>query len=120
MPGLLNTPNNVNDITVINVLPVSEYTKGVLPYEMNANWHPEALKAQAVCAASYALSNKTKHKSLGFDVCNTTDCQVYLGRNAANANSDAAAEAVKGLVLTYDNKICSTVYHSKRVKKAEE
>jgi stage II sporulation protein D len=104
--------NNGNDITVINVLPVSEYTKGVLPYEMNANWHPEALKAQAVCAASYALSNKTKHKSLGFDVCNTTDCQVYLGRNAANANSDAAAEAVKGLVLTYDNKICSTVYHS--------
>lgn len=104
--------NNGNDITVINVLPVSEYTKGVLPYEMNANWHPEALKAQAVCAASYALSNRTKHRSLGFDVCNTTDCQVYLGRNAANANSDAAAEAVKGLVLTYNNKICSTVYHS--------
>jgi stage II sporulation protein D len=104
--------NNGNDITVINVLSLCEYTKGVLPYEMNARWHQEALKAQAVCAASYALSNQNKHRSTGFDVCNTTDCQVYMGRNAANENSDAAAEAVKGLVLTYDNKICSTVYHS--------
>lgn len=104
--------NGSNNVTVINVLPLSEYTKGVLPYEMNPQWNQEALKAQAVCAASYLLSNRGKHGSSGFDVCNTTDCQVYRGRNSATANSDAAAEAVKGLALYYDNKVCSTVYHS--------
>ncbi len=104
--------NNGNDITVINVLPISEYIKGVLPYEMNPNWHIEALKAQGISAASFALANLRKHGSLGFDVCNTTHCQVYRGRNSATANSDAAAEAVKGMGLYYNNRICSTVYHS--------
>lgn len=104
--------NNGNDITVINVLPLCEYTKGVLPYEMNPRWHQEALKAQAVCAATYALSSLRRHGSMGFDVCNTTDCQVYRGRNSANANSDSAAEAVRGLVLRYGGNLCTTVYHS--------
>ena len=79
---------------------------------MSPSWNIEALKAQAICAASYTLSNRSKHSSYGFDVCNTTDCQVYRGRNAATANSDAAAEAVKGLALYYGDKICVTVYHS--------
>ena len=104
--------NSGSDLTVINVLPLSAYTKGVLPYEMNPKWNAEALKAQALCVASYAYSSLNKHGSLGFDVCNTTDCQVYRGRNTATTNSDDAAEAVKGLALYCDNKIINAVYHS--------
>ncbi|MDD4593431.1 MAG: SpoIID/LytB domain-containing protein, partial [Parabacteroides sp.] len=101
-----------NDITVINVLPVTEYTKGVVPSEMGPNWHQEALKAQAVCASTYALNNKNKHGSNGFDVCSTTDCQAYRGRNTATANSDAAVEGIRGIGLYYNNALISAVYHS--------
>ncbi|MDL2273172.1 SpoIID/LytB domain-containing protein [Oscillospiraceae bacterium OttesenSCG-928-G22] len=104
--------NAGNDLTVINVVPLCEYTKGVLPYEMNPAWPAEALKAQAVCAANFAVHNRNKHSSMGFDICNDIDCQVYRGRNTATANSDSAAEAVRGLGLYYDGKVCNTVYHS--------
>lgn len=41
---------------LINILPTETYLKGVVPSEMPAFYHLEALKAQAVCARSYALS----------------------------------------------------------------
>ncbi|MDL2288781.1 SpoIID/LytB domain-containing protein [Oscillospiraceae bacterium OttesenSCG-928-F05] len=104
--------NNGNDISVINVLPLSEYAKGVIPYEMSPSWPVEALKAQAVCAMNYAYSSRNKHNAMGFDVCNTTDCQVYHGRNSATDYSDSAAAAVAGIGLYYGTEICNTVYHS--------
>ena len=103
---------NGGDVTVINVVGLTDYVKGVIPYEMNPNWHIECLKAHAVCAASFAVAHKNKHSSYGFDVCNTTDCQVYRGTNTATANSDMAAEAVSGLVLYSEGELCDAVYHS--------
>jgi len=104
--------NNGNDITVINVISYTEYAKGVVPYEMSPNWPAEAIKAQAICAMSFAVANRNKHSSMGFDICNTVDCQVYRGRNRATAASDAAVEAVAGLAIYSGGKICNAVYHS--------
>ncbi|MDR1116991.1 MAG: SpoIID/LytB domain-containing protein [Oscillospiraceae bacterium] len=104
--------NDGNDLTVINVVKIGDYPKGVIPYEMNPEWPMEALKAQAVCASSYAAYNKNKHSSKGFDVCNTTDCQVYRGLNTATEASNAACEAVRGVGIYYNGKICNAVYHS--------
>jgi len=101
-----------NDLTVINIVKMNDYVKGVVPYEMSASWHAEALKAQAVCAKSYACNNLNKHKSMGFDLCNTTDCQVYYGTNQATAATDAAVEAVRGIYATYNGQIAMTYYHS--------
>lgn len=103
---------NGNDITVISVVSVNDYIKGVLPYEMSASWNIEALKVQALCAKSYAYNSMGKHKSQGFDLCNTTDCQVYKGTNLSNANSDAAVEAVMGKYVLYDGKVAQTYYHA--------
>ncbi len=101
-----------NDITVINVVSMDDYLKGVIPYEMSPSWPVEALKAQALCAKSYAVNSIGKHKSQGFDLCNTTDCQVYYGTQNASANSDSAVEAVSGLYITYEGKPAETFYHA--------
>lgn len=103
---------NGNDITVVNAVEMDDYLKGVVPYEMSASWPVEALKAQALCAKSYCVQNKNKHKSQGFDLCNSTDCQVYRGTNSATANSDGAVEAVSGLYVTYNGQIAQTFYHA--------
>jgi stage II sporulation protein D len=79
---------------------------------MSPSWPAEALKAQALCAKSYSLNNLHKHGSKGFDLCNTTDCQVYYGTNSSTEYSDAAVEAVEGLFVMYDGKICQTYYHA--------
>ena len=42
-------------VLVINALPLEEYVKGVVPSEMSAGWHPEALKVQAVATRTYAI-----------------------------------------------------------------
>lgn len=97
---------------VVNVVSLEDYVKGVLPYEMGTGWPSAALEAQAVCARTYA-SVTTKHLSTyGFDLCNTTDCQVYNGVNASGADTDAAADATAGECIRYQGELAETVYHS--------
>lgn len=93
-----------NNLTVINYVGLEDYVKGVLPYEISADWPAEAQKAQAVCARSFALGTH-KHTSEGYDLCNTTNCQMYLGTNLATAASDAAVEATRGEYLTYNGEL---------------
>lgn len=89
-----------DSITVINYVGVEDYVKGVLPYEIDPSWPAEAQKAQAVCARSFALGTH-KHGD-EYDLCNTTNCQVYLGANRATEASDAAVNATKGETLSYN------------------
>ena len=63
-------------VNVINVVGLDDYVKGVLPYEMSADWPLEALKAQAVCARTYALLPSRHYGTDRFDVCNADCCQV--------------------------------------------
>ena len=98
------------DLTVINVVNVEDYVKGVIPYEMISSWPLEAMKAQAVCARTYAMANLGKHS--GFDLCTTEDCQVYFGTEGANATTDAAVEQTAGQYLTYNGTLCQTYYSS--------
>ena len=53
--------NDNGTLTVINVVDIEDYVKGVVPYEMDKDWPLEALEAQAVCARTYAA--KTRHPS---------------------------------------------------------
>ena len=87
-------------ITVINYVGVEDYVKGVLPYEIDPSWPAEVQKAQAVCARSFALGTH-KHGD-EYDLCNTTNCQVYLGANRATEASDAAVNATEGETLSYN------------------
>lgn len=101
---------NAGNITVCNVVSMQDYVKGVLPYEMSASWPQEALRAQAMCARTYAYAGLNKHGS--FDLCNSTHCQVYRGTNSASSNSDLAVDSTYGMYILYDGKPISAVYHS--------
>lgn len=101
-----------NNMNVINVVGLTDYVKGVVPYEVSVSWPVEALKAQALCAKCYTVKSLGKHKAKGFDLCNTTDCQMYCGTNKATDISDAAVEETEGLFVLYDGEICTTYYHA--------
>ena len=90
-------------ITVINYVGVEDYVKGVLPYEIDPDWPADAQKAQAICTRSFALGTH-KHTDSGYDLCNTTNCQVYLGATRATSESDAAVSATAGETLSCDGK----------------
>lgn len=99
-------------ITVVNMVGLEDYAKGVIPYEMSNSWPIEALKAQAVAAKSYALTLGTKHSGSHADLCTTTDCQVYRGTQRAGENSDRAVDETAGELVYYNGRIANTVYFS--------
>lgn len=105
-------------LTVVNVLPLEDYVKGVAPYEMGREWPLEALKTQATCARTYAVINLGRHEDLGFDVCNSSWCQVYYGTGSARADfgptetSDEAVEETAGQVVWYGTELAETYYSS--------
>ena len=98
-------------LTVINLAPVEEYLRGVLPQEMPVSWSVEALKAQAVAARTFVLKNRNRHAADGYDFCPTTHCQVYEGANFATT-SDKAILDTRGVVLFYGGKICDAPFHT--------
>lgn len=108
--GTIHIINNDGDLTVINDVGIEDYVKGVTPAEMPSSWNIEALKAQAIAVRSYAIANLGKHAKEGFDLVDTVQDQVYNGVLAETPATNQAVEETEGLVLTYDNKIISTMY----------
>ena len=101
-----------NRLTVINVLDLEDYIKGVITIEMSPSWPIEALKAQAVCARTYYAKSIGNYAAYGFDVTDDPYCQAYIGTGRSNANSDAAVEATRDLYVTYNGSLCTTFYFS--------
>jgi stage II sporulation protein D len=97
---------------VINVVDVEDYLLSVVPSEMPSAWPLEALKAQAIAARSYALSNIGKNGSQGFDLRPTIDDQVYGGVQSEQESSNRAVAETRGLVLWHCDKVVSAFFHS--------
>ena len=101
------------NLSVINVVDLEDYVKGVIPYEMGGSWPLAALEAQAVCARTYVCGHSKHLSAYGFDVCAGTDCQVYNGANSATSVTDQAVDNTAGECLYYDGYLVQDpVYHS--------
>nr|MBA2560771.1 SpoIID/LytB domain-containing protein [Propionibacteriales bacterium] len=96
----------------VNVLSMDSYVRGVVPYEMPASWRPQALRAQAVAARTYAAWQRSQAPDRYFQICDTTACQVYGGVAAEQASSNAAVRATAREILTYHGKAAFTQFSS--------
>ena len=99
--GELEILSDGERLAVVNHLDLEEYVQGVVPAEMPASWHPEALKVQAVAARTYVLHQKMLRAAQAYDVVATVLDQVYRGRSVVNDRVRLAVEETKGLVLTH-------------------
>lgn len=102
-------------VTVINLLDLEDYLLGVVPSEMPASWHPEALKAQAVAARSYAWAHRgdgSKWKSEGFDLVPDVRDQMYKGLGAEANSTYWAVSKTRGLVLKDAGKVKAGFYRA--------
>lgn len=100
-------------VTAVSVLPMESYLRAVVPAEMPASWHPNALRAQAVAARSYASYDRA-HATAGrtWDTCDTTSCQMYSGVPAESGASNTAVAATAGQTLTYGGTAAFTQFGS--------
>ena len=96
----------------VNVLRLDEYLQGVIADEMPASWHPEAVKAQAIAARTYAAWSRAENRQRYYQICDTTSCQVYGGVAAEHPLASAAVAATAGTILTFDGKPAFTQFSS--------
>jgi len=99
-------------LTVVNNVPIEEYLYGVIAREMSPEWPLEAVKAQTVAARSYAIHSLKKHQRDDYDVCDTTDCQVYGGRESEHPRIIKAVDDTAGKVILFQGKVIPAYFHS--------
>ena len=111
--GNLHVYRGDSGLWLVNELGMEAYLCGVVPGEMPSSFAPEALKAQAVCARTYAAIQAlgTSYEAYHADVDDTTACQVYLPANENQAATDAV-NATSGEVLSYEGRLASIYYFS--------
>jgi stage II sporulation protein D len=96
-------------LRAINMVGLEQYLYGVVPSEMPFTWLPEALKAQAVVARSYALATR---RTGAFDLYPDTRSQVYLGIEHEKPSTNAAVTATAGQVVLYEGAVARTYFFS--------
>jgi len=102
----------VDGVQLTNIVPLEVYVAGVLPYEIPNTWPVEALKSFALTVRSFTLTHLGRHSSDGFDLCNTTHCQVYKGAGRTSAKVLQAVTETAGKVVVYDGTIVTAYYSS--------
>ncbi len=108
---LVRILNKDNKFYTLNVIPVEQYLRGVVPNELPVSFGFEALKAQAVAARNYALLPRVKPNKQ-YDICDSQQCQVYYGYNSEHPLSDKAIEETKGLLALYQGEPILALYSS--------
>ncbi len=106
----------------VNTVKLEDYVRSVVPSEMPTSWAPAAVSAQAVAARSYAIRTRDFTSYSGYDICDTTACQVYGGRATTSSSGqrivretaagDAATKATVGTIVTYGGKVALTQFAS--------
>lgn len=97
-------------LRVINTVGLEPYLYGVIPAEIGTKVPLEAMRAQAVAARTYALKNRDKFASEGFDLDDTTRSEGYLGVDGETALSNAAVDGTRGQVLTWHGQLIDAPY----------
>lgn len=94
----------------VQVMPVEEYLRAVVPAEMFASWPLEALKVQAIASRSYAMYAKQNPRHPNADLCtDPAHCQAY---NPARTrpNSDQAVQQTEGEVIEFQDQIANALF----------
>lgn len=129
--GELHLISDNGHLLAVNRIDVESYLESVISSEMNAGAPAEFLKAHAVISRSWVLAQINPTADLAdspctvndaeivrwtdhaahslFDVCADDHCQRYQG--CTKVTTDAArmaVEATRGMVLTFDGKLCDT------------
>jgi len=112
--GRINIFSGRGGLTVVNRLGLESYVAGVVGPEIGARRADEAaaVLAQAVVSRSFALKNRGRWESLGFDAYADTRDQVYLGVAVETPQVWSAVRTTAGQVLRYDGAVIEAYFHS--------
>lgn len=111
--GELELFQTAQGIAIVNELPLEQYLYAVVPSEMPASYEEEALKAQAVCARSYAYCHMEgqAYPEYQANVDDSTAYQVY-GNSQEQEKTIQAVNDTEGEKLKYNGAVVKAYYFS--------
>lgn len=105
----------------VRSIPLEQYVAGSALSEVSPAGQPPGatrriFEVQAVLARTYAARHVGRHAREGFDLCDTTHCQLYEPERLrtsrfAQVARDATADTA-GLVITFGTRLADALYHS--------
>jgi len=104
--------SGTSSVSPVLSLPMETYLRGVVPSESPSSWPQAALAAQAVAARSYAKYAIDHPRATGYDICDTTSCQVFNGLATEPASSNTAIQASAGWAMYYGGAAAFTEFGS--------
>jgi stage II sporulation protein D len=112
--GVVDIVPEAGQLNVVNEVDLENYLRGVVPVEIGRLKASQvaAVKAQAIAARTYALANRGRRRSRGFDIYASVEDQVYQGFGVETKLSDLAIAETHGLVGSYKGKMISPFYSS--------
>ena len=111
-PGILYLYAESDSIYAVHEVNLEEYTANVVPGEMPSYYPEEALKAQAVCARTYALHHLDGRKEYHADVDDTVACQVYNNAGRKKKTDQATADTEGEIIATAEKKATQLYFYS--------
>ena len=111
--GRMEVAKTKEGLIIINEVLLEEYLYSVVPSEMPASYPLEALKAQAVCARTYAYRYMQSSGAgrFGAHVDDSVSYQVY-NNISENAQTTKAVKETSGKLLYYGDELCGAYYYS--------
>ncbi len=103
-------PTGAGGVYTVDAVGLDDYLRGVIAAEMPSGWAPEALKAQAVAARTYAIT--TDLAGTFYNLYADTRSQMYRGVSAETPATDAAVAATAGQIVTYQGVPAITYFFS--------
>ncbi|MDO8794609.1 MAG: SpoIID/LytB domain-containing protein, partial [Vicinamibacterales bacterium] len=91
----------------VEVMPVEVYVSRVLAGEGEPKAAEAAHQALAIAIRTYAAANQSRHQRDGYDLCDTTHCQVV---RASTPASRRATQATAGQVLLHQGRPAELFY----------
>lgn len=111
--GRLEILDTENGLVLVNEIDMEAYLKKVIPSEMPSSYEKEALKAQAVCARTYAFvqSRSNSYSEYGAQIDDSTQFQVYNNVDPDEKTAQAVQETY-GKMLYYSGNPITAYYFS--------
>ena len=107
----LEVRSDTGKLRIVARMPIEEYVAMAVGGEAGGIRSPEALKAIAVAIRTYAVKFRGRHAVEGFDLCDSTHCQV-LRTGEVNPQWRAAAEDTEGELLWYNGELALAYHHA--------
>jgi stage II sporulation protein D len=111
-PGAMDLVRNGGGLALVNEVPLEEYVAGVVRAEVGERWPPEALRAQAIAARTYAAYHRLLGAGKAYHLVASTAHQQYAGTVSATSAVWAAVRETSGQVLRWEGELFPAFYHA--------